>query len=65
LYAGLLAGVFTYIAKRDLSGIEVQCYAMGEDFCKFLIGSEKRINAAQFWLTEGATATEIVNKLST
>ena len=65
LYAGVLAGVFTYIAKRDLAGIEVQCYAMGEDFCRFLIGSEKRINAAQFWLTEGATATEIVSRLST
>ena len=65
LYSGVLAGVFTYIAKRDLAGIEVQCYAMGEDFCRFLIGSEKRINAAQFWLTEGATATEIVSRLST
>lgn len=64
LYAGLLAGVVSYIAKRDLAGIEVQCYAMGEDFCKFLIGSDKRINAAQFWLTEGATANDIVEKLS-
>ncbi len=65
LYAGVLAGVFTYIAKRDLAGIEVQCYAMGEDFCRFIIGSEKRINAAQFWLTEGATAAEIVSRMST
>jgi uncharacterized protein len=63
LYAGVMAGVLTYLAKRDLAGIEVQCYAMGEDFCKFLIGAEKRINAAQFWLTEGATATEIIQRL--
>lgn len=64
VYAGLLAGVFSYITKRELAGIEVQCYAMGEDFCKFLIGSEKRVNAAQFWLSEGATARDIAEKLS-
>lgn len=65
VYAGMFAGVFTYLAKRDLSGIEVQCYAMGEDFCKFVIGAEKRINAAQFWLKEGATARDIIERLST
>lgn len=63
LYAGLFAGVFTYLTQRDLSGIEVQCYAMGEDFCKFLIGSEKRIDAVQFWQREGATAREVIERL--
>lgn len=63
LYAGLFAGVFTYLTKRDLSGIEVQCYAMGEDFCKFLIGSDKRINAVQFWQREGASARDIIDRL--
>jgi len=64
LYAGLFAGVFTSLTRRDLSGIEVQCYAMGEDFCKFVIGSEKRINAAEFWVREGASARDIIEKLS-
>jgi uncharacterized protein len=64
VYAGLFAGVFTYLTKYDLSGIEVQCYAMGEDFCKFIVGAEKRINAAEFWHKEGATAAEIIEKLS-
>jgi uncharacterized protein len=63
IYAGLFAGVFTYLLRRDLSGIEVQCYAMGEDFCKFMVGSEKRIDAVQFWLKEGATAADIVARL--
>jgi hypothetical protein len=64
IYAGLFAGVFTYLTQRDLSGIEVQCYAMGEDICKFIIGAEKRINAAEFWFREGATAREIIEKIS-
>jgi uncharacterized protein len=63
VYAGLFAGVFTYLTKYELSGIEVQCYAMGEDYCKFIIGAEKRINAAEFWHKEGATATEVIEKL--
>jgi hypothetical protein len=36
---------------------------MGEDFCKFLVGASKRINAAQFWAREGATAQEIIGRL--
>jgi hypothetical protein len=36
---------------------------MGEDFCKFLIAASKRVNAAQFWAREGATAQEIIAKL--
>lgn len=64
VYAGMFAGVFTYLTQRDLSGIEVQCYAMGEDFCKFIIGSGNRIDAAEFWLREGASATEIIEKIS-
>lgn len=62
-YAGMFAAVFGAMAKKELSGIEIQCYAMGEDFCKFLIGSSKRINAAQFWVREGASASEVISKL--
>lgn len=62
-YAGLFAAVFSVLAKRPLAGIEVQCYAMGEDYCKFLISTEKRINAARFWRNEGATAKDILKKL--
>ena len=62
-YAGMFAAVFGHLARRELSGIEIQCYSMGEEYCKFLIGSSKRINAAQFWVAEGATAQEIVSRL--
>jgi predicted hydrocarbon binding protein len=62
-YAGLFAAAFSYIARTDLSGLEIQCYSMGEEFCKFLVGASKRINAAQFWAREGATAQEIIGRL--
>lgn len=63
MYAGLLAGALTYLSKRELSGIEIQCYAMGAEFCKFLIGAEKRVNAASFWVQEGASAQDIVDRI--
>lgn len=59
LYAGLLAGFFSIIFEKNLSSTEIQCYSMGNSFCRFLIGSEKRIKAAEFWLNSGATASEI------
>jgi uncharacterized protein len=62
-YAGMFASVFSHLAARELSGIEIQCYSMGEAFCKFLIGSSKRINAAQFWVREGASAKDIIERL--
>ncbi|MCB9703751.1 MAG: 4-vinyl reductase [Myxococcales bacterium] len=62
-YAGLFAAVFSHLAKRELSGIEIQCYSMGEEFCKFVVGSSKRINAAQFWVQEGARADEVIARL--
>ncbi len=59
LYAGLLAGFFSVIFEKDLSSTEVQCYSMGNDYCRFLVGSAKRIRAAEFWISSGATVSEI------
>lgn len=64
MYAGLLAGIFTYFSKHELSGIEIQCYAMGEDYCKFLTGSSKKIDSTSFWLQEGASSKEIIERLT-
>lgn len=64
LYAGLFAGVFSVYDRDEREAIEVQCYAMGNDVCKFLIGNKKQVNAVEFWRQEGATAAEIFSKLS-
>jgi uncharacterized protein len=63
LYAGLFSGFFTELVKKQLSCIEVQCYSMGENYCKFLVGGQDRVNAAAFWLSEGATAKDIAARL--
>ncbi len=63
IYAGLFAGFFTSMTHRELGCIEIQCYAMGETFCKFLLGAHERIDAASFWVNEGASAREIEQRL--
>ena len=63
MYAGMFAGVFSYFQKTERNAIEVQCYSMGNDCCKFLVGGEDRVNAAEFWRREGANADEILAKL--
>jgi len=65
LYAGLFGGFFSSIVERQLNCIEIQCYSMGESYCKFLLGSKERLDAASFWLNEGATAAEITQRLKT
>ena len=62
-YAGLFAAAFSGLTRQKLACIEVQCYSMGEDYCKFLVSTNKRVNAASFWRNEGATAKEILTKV--
>lgn len=62
LYAGMFAGVFSFFEREERQSIEVQCYSMGNDCCKFMIGKEKQVNAAEFWRQEGANAEEIREK---
>jgi uncharacterized protein len=62
MYSGILAGFFSVAFKQNLCSTEIQCYAMGNDFCRFLIGSEERIQAAEFWIASGAKANEIAER---
>jgi uncharacterized protein len=62
LYSGILAGFFSVAFKQNLCSTEIQCYAMGNDFCRFLLGSEDRIQAAEFWIASGANANEIATR---
>ncbi|MGL4574125.1 MAG: V4R domain-containing protein [Burkholderiaceae bacterium] len=63
LYAGMFAGVFSVYDKTERESIEIQCYSMGNESCKFLVGNKERVNAAEFWRQEGASAGEIMGNL--
>jgi predicted hydrocarbon binding protein len=60
LYAGLLAGVFSFFERKERQAIEIQCYAMGNDTCKFLIGNQEQVNAVDFRVKKGSPAAEII-----
>ncbi len=64
LYAGMFAGVMSYFDRTDRQSIEVQCYSMGNDCCKFMVGPEKQVNAAEFWRQEGASAEDVRSRLA-
>jgi predicted hydrocarbon binding protein len=64
MYAGLFAGAFSVFEREERDSIEVQCYAMGNDCCKFLVGKKERVNAVEFWRREGANADEIASRLA-
>jgi predicted hydrocarbon binding protein len=63
-YAGLFAGTFSTLAKRALGCVEMQCYATGDDRCRFVVSDYERVNAAAFWRAEGATSRDIMTKLA-
>ncbi|MGK7909484.1 MAG: V4R domain-containing protein [Synechococcus sp.] len=63
IYAGLFAGFFSNFNNQKLGCVELQCYSMGSTFCKFLLGKRDRVDAASFWLEEGATAKDIEKRL--
>jgi len=63
LYAGLFAGAFSFYDRKERDSIEIQCYSMGNDVCKFLVGDKTKVNAAEFWRQEGAGANEILAQL--
>ncbi|NET32553.1 MAG: 4-vinyl reductase [Cyanothece sp. SIO1E1] len=63
LYAGLFSGFFSNLSNKNFNCIEIQCYAMGETYCKFLLGEQNSIDAAAFWRNEGAKARDIEKRL--
>ena len=63
IYAGLFSGFFSNFSNQNLGCVEMQCYAMGSTYCKFLLGKQDRVDAANFWLEEGATAKDVQKRL--
>lgn len=62
-YAGLFASVFSILARKKFGCVEIQCYATGADHCRFLISHAERVNAAEFWRSQGANSKDIMSKV--
>jgi predicted hydrocarbon binding protein len=63
VYAGLFAAVFSHLAKRELTGVELQCAATGSDCCRILIASAaKAVTAAQ--LPKGMSVEDVLDRLA-
>jgi len=63
-YAGLFASVFSILARKNFGCVEIQCYATGADHCRFLISHAERVNAAEFWRSQGANSKDIMKKVN-
>lgn len=63
-YAGLFASVFSILARKNFGCVEIQCYATGADHCRFLISQAERVNAAEFWRSQGASSKDIMKKVN-
>jgi predicted hydrocarbon binding protein len=64
LYAGLFAGALSFCARAERHAVEVQCTAMGQAACKFIVGPGAEIDTAEAWRQQGIAAPEILRRLS-
>lgn len=63
LYAGLFAGAHSFIDRTERHAVEVQCVAMGQSACKFVVGPGPEIDSAEAWRQQGVAAPEIFRRL--
>jgi hypothetical protein len=61
-YAGMFAGIFSKLARRELSAVEVSCAAAGADRCVFLVGNPARIRDARQARDEGSSVETIIER---
>src|SRR5581483_10270496 len=59
LYAGQLAGVFSFFSRQERHVAEIECVAMGHEVCRFIAGPGAEIDAAETWRQQGIAAAEI------
>lgn len=64
LFAGILAGAVGVLDRTSQEAVEIQCYAMGYDSCRFVAGSRAQIEKAEAWRREGVPAADILRRLA-
>lgn len=60
LLAGILAGVFSQLAGRELDCVQTQCQNCGAPDSRFVISLEDRLALVEKWRNEGRSHAELV-----
>jgi uncharacterized protein len=64
LFAGALAGMFSYMTNADIAVTEVACTNQGAEKCEFVVGLSDKLNPVAGWLKQGMPADEIFETLA-
>ena len=63
LYAGLFAGAFSFYDRVERHAVEIQCAALGQPACTFIVGPGSDVDAAEAARQKGAGTAEILSRL--
>ena len=63
VYAGLFAGALSFFERTERHAVEIQCQALGQESCKFVIGPGADVDNAESRRQQGASAAEIIRRL--
>jgi uncharacterized protein len=64
LYAGYFAGGLSFLARKDLACVELQCRAAGAGTCQFLFSVPPTVQQARQWRDAEEPAATIVERLT-
>ena len=64
LYAGMLAGLLTVYARRELEAREIACRSAGADLCRFVVARPELLAPIELWSEGAMDAEEILARLS-
>ncbi len=63
VWAGVFAGAFSSAAGIELACIEILCYSMGADLCRFLLDGKEAVDATAFWVESGMRYEDILKNI--
>jgi predicted hydrocarbon binding protein len=64
LQAGILAGMFSQLAGRELGCVQTQCQCQGAPDSRFVLTLAERLTMVEVWRNEGKSHAEIVAALA-
>lgn len=62
-FAGLFAGVISFLDRAERHGTELECRAAGGALCRFLIAPGGEVDSAEGWRQQGVPIAEIIRRL--